>query len=233
MVWRSLVIFSGCPVTGTALAADAGASEGCSTGGAFADSTAVVTAARTEGCCAGAGGAEACSSAAGLSPCVPSASADWAASASASGGGGTAGSAAEACEVRCVAAGVPPAGSMTASRSPMATVAFSSTTSSRMTPAHGAGISVSTLSVATSTKGSPASTVSPTALSQRVITPSSTLSPSSGITNCVDTSIFLCTALGDLAGQIQRGGHNTVGVQAVVAIHLVKRSGLTKPCHSQ
>jgi hypothetical protein len=52
---------------------------------------------------------------------------------------------------------------------------------SRSTPAAGAGISVSTLSVETSSSGSSAWTSSPSCLSQRVTVPSDTLSPRRGI----------------------------------------------------
>ena len=70
---------------------------------------------------------------------------------------------------------------MTAITSPTSMVSSSSALISRMVPATGEGISVSTLSVETSSKGSSTSTVSPTDLSHWVMVPSVTDSPSSGI----------------------------------------------------
>ena len=75
-----------------------------------------------------------------------------------------------------------PSSPMMAMTSPTSTVSSSSALISRMVPATGDGISVSTLSVETSSKGSSTSTVSPTDFSHWVIVPSVTDSPSSGIT---------------------------------------------------
>ncbi len=79
-----------------------------------------------------------------------------------------------------------PSSPMMHSSVPTSTVSSSSALISRMVPATGEGISVSTLSVETSSRGSSTSTVSPTCLSQRVIVPSVTDSPSSGSFTGVD-----------------------------------------------
>ena len=68
---------------------------------------------------------------------------------------------------------------------PTSTVSPSGTRISATTPEHGAGTSVSTLSVDTSNSGSSSVTDSPTALNQRVMVPSVTDSPSCGITMSV------------------------------------------------
>ena len=78
-------------------------------------------------------------------------------------------------------AGVSSASPIIAMTPPTSTVSSSSALISRMTPATGEGISVSTLSVETSSNGSSTSTVSPTDFNHWVIVPSVTDSPSSGI----------------------------------------------------
>ncbi len=75
---------------------------------------------------------------------------------------------------------------MTASSTPTSTVSSSFTLIDCTTPAAGAGISVSTLSVDTSSSGSSASTRSPSFFSHRVTVPSDTLSPSRGIVTETD-----------------------------------------------
>ena len=60
-----------------------------------------------------------------------------------------------------------------------------------MTPALGAGISASTLSVVTSTIGWSTSTISPSETSQRDTVPSNTLSPSEGNSTVIDILIPL------------------------------------------
>ena len=75
---------------------------------------------------------------------------------------------------------------ISASWAPTATTLSSGALISRMIPAEGAVISVSTLSVDTSTIGSSMATVSPTFLSQRETVPSVTLSPSMGIVTETD-----------------------------------------------
>ena len=75
-----------------------------------------------------------------------------------------------------------PSSPMMAITEPTSMVSSSSALISRIVPATGEGISVSTLSVDTSSNGSSTSTVSPTDFSHWVIVPSVTDSPSSGIT---------------------------------------------------
>ena len=98
--------------------------------------------------------------------------------ASATGASSTAGAA--ACAGASVA-GDSSASPIIAMTPPTSTVSSSSALISRMTPATGEGISVSTLSVETSSNGSSTSTVSPTDFNHWVIVPSVTDSPSSGI----------------------------------------------------
>lgn len=82
-----------------------------------------------------------------------------------------------------------PGSAMIARAVPTATTLSSSTSICSSIPPAGAGISVSTLSVATSSSGSSAATCSPGDLSQRVMVPSSMLSPSTGMYTVVVAAI--------------------------------------------
>ena len=84
-----------------------------------------------------------------------------------------------------------PSVSINAKTSPTATIASFSKRISVIVPENGVGISLSTLSVATSTKVSSASTKSPTFLVQLMMVASEILSPILGILNSIIIAVGL------------------------------------------